>query len=76
MADLAQNTVQKISQLLSRLPKLPAEMTARNILIFCVISLLCFGSVMVAPKLYHVYSRGCDQQTGTRNERGQQIRRT
>ncbi|MCL5767983.1 putative lipid II flippase FtsW [Acinetobacter sp. ANC5681] len=48
MADLAQNTVQKISQLLSRLPKLPAEMTARNILIFCVISLLCFGSVMVA----------------------------
>ncbi len=48
MADLAQNTVQKISQLLSRLPKLPAEMTARNILIFCVISLLCVGSVMVA----------------------------
>lgn len=48
MADLAQNTVQKISQLLSRLPKPPAEMTARNILIFCVISLLCFGSVMVA----------------------------
>ncbi|ENW96933.1 putative lipid II flippase FtsW [Acinetobacter sp. NIPH 1852] len=48
MADLAQNTAQKISQLLSRLPKLPAEMTARNLLIFCVISLLCFGSVMVA----------------------------
>ncbi|WP_368570911.1 putative lipid II flippase FtsW [Acinetobacter haemolyticus] len=48
MADLAQNTAQKISQLLSRLPKLPAEMTARNILIFCVICLLCFGSVMVA----------------------------
>ena len=52
MADLAQNaiqkTVQKISQLLNRLPKFPAEMTARNILIFSVISLLCFGSVMVA----------------------------
>ncbi|EPF75159.1 putative lipid II flippase FtsW [Acinetobacter gyllenbergii] len=48
MADLAQNTVQKVSQLLNRLPKLPAEMTARNILIFCVIALLCFGSVMVA----------------------------
>ncbi|WP_038343485.1 putative lipid II flippase FtsW [Acinetobacter sp. A47] len=48
MADLAQNTVQKITQLLNRLPKLPAEMTARNILIFCVISLLCFGSIMVA----------------------------
>lgn len=48
MADLAQNTVQKISQLLNRLPKLPTEMTARNVLIFCVICLLCFGSVMVA----------------------------
>ena len=48
MADLAQNTTQKIAQLLSRLPKFPAEMTARNILIFCVISLLCFGSIMVA----------------------------
>ena len=52
MADLAQNaiqkTVQKTSHVLNRLPKLPAEMTARNILIFCVISLLCFGSVMVA----------------------------
>ena len=52
MADLAQNAiqkpVQKISQLLNRLPKFPAEMTARNILIFSVISLLCFGSVMVA----------------------------
>ena len=48
MADFAQNTVQKISHVLSRLPKLPAEMTARNILIFSVISLLCFGSVMVA----------------------------
>lgn len=38
MADLAQNaiqkTVQKISHVLNRLPKLPAEMTARNILIF------------------------------------------
>jgi len=48
MADLAQNMTQKISQILNRLPKFPAELTARNILIFCVISLLCFGSVMVA----------------------------
>ena len=48
MADLAQNTVQKISQILNRLPKLPAEMTPRNILMFCVVSLLCLGSVMVA----------------------------
>lgn len=49
MADLASNTVQKISQGWARLlPQLPAEMTARNILIFSVIALLCFGSVMVA----------------------------
>lgn len=48
MADLAQNMTQKISQILNRLPKFPEELTARNILIFCVISLLCFGSVMVA----------------------------
>ncbi|MBC9230373.1 putative lipid II flippase FtsW [bacterium SPL81] len=48
MADLAQNMTQKITQILNRLPKFPAELTARNILIFCVISLLCFGSVMVA----------------------------
>lgn len=48
MADLAQNMTQKISQIVNRLPKFPAELTARNILIFCVISLLCFGSVMVA----------------------------
>ena len=49
MANVAPNAVQKIAQRLERvLPKLPAEMTARNILIFCVISLLCFGSVMVA----------------------------
>ncbi|MGR0306825.1 putative lipid II flippase FtsW [Acinetobacter beijerinckii] len=48
MADLAQNVTQKISQILNRLPKFPAELTARNILIFCVSSLLCFGSVMVA----------------------------
>ena len=49
MADLASNTVQKISRGWARLlPQLPAEMTARNILIFSVIALLCFGSVMVA----------------------------
>ena len=52
MADLAQNaiqkTVQKISHVLNRLPKLPAEMTARNILIFFFFFLLCFGSIIVA----------------------------
>ena len=37
MANVAPNAVQKIAQRLERvLPKLPAEMTARNILIFCV----------------------------------------
>lgn len=30
------------------LPKFPAEITPRNVLIFCVISLLCIGTVMVA----------------------------
>ena len=44
MADLAQNTVQKISQILNRLPKLPAEMTPRNIDFLCsVFTLFGFG---------------------------------
>lgn len=49
MADQMQNTVQKVGRLFERWsPRLPAEMTTRNVLIFCVISLLCIGSVMVA----------------------------
>ncbi|MDM1761400.1 putative lipid II flippase FtsW [Acinetobacter sp. 251-1] len=49
MAGLAQTTVNKITAVCERwIPKLPAEITPRNLLIFCVISLLCLGTVMVA----------------------------
>ncbi|MDQ9023053.1 putative lipid II flippase FtsW [Acinetobacter sichuanensis] len=49
MAGFAQTTVSKINQMLERwMPKIPAEITPRNVLIFCVISLLCLGTVMVA----------------------------
>lgn len=49
MAGLAQVTINKMNQLYDRwLPQVPAELTPRNILIFCVIALLCIGSVMVA----------------------------
>ncbi|WP_336965817.1 putative lipid II flippase FtsW [Acinetobacter pittii] len=49
MAGLAQTTIQKINHWYERiLPKWPAEVTPRNVLIFCVIALLCIGSVMVA----------------------------
>ena len=49
MAGLAQTTISKIQQVYERwLPKFPAEITPRNVLIFCVISLLCIGTVMVA----------------------------
>ncbi|WP_089605243.1 putative lipid II flippase FtsW [Acinetobacter piscicola] len=49
MAGLAQTTISKINQVYDRwLPKFPAEITPRNVLVFCVISLLCIGTVMVA----------------------------
>ena len=49
MAGFAQNTIQKISTALDRwLPKLPAELNVRNVLIFCVLALLCIGTIMVA----------------------------
>ena len=49
MAGFAQNTIQKISTVLDRwLPKLPAELNVRNVLIFCVLALLCIGTIMVA----------------------------
>lgn len=49
MAGLAQTTIQKINHWYERiLPKWPAEVTPRNVLIFCVVALLCIGSVMVA----------------------------
>lgn len=49
MAGLAQTTISKLHQAYERwMPKLPAEITPRNVLLFCVISLLCIGTVMVA----------------------------
>ena len=49
MAGLAQTTISKMNQIYDRwVPKFPAELTPRNVLIFCVISLLCIGTVMVA----------------------------
>lgn len=49
MAGLAQTTISKINQVYERwVPQFPAEITPRNVLIFCVISLLCIGTVMVA----------------------------
>ena len=48
MAGLAQTTINKISQKYNHwLPRVPSEITPRNILIFCVIALLCIGTVMV-----------------------------
>lgn len=49
MAGFAHSTVNKLQQLFARwLPRLPAEVTARNTLIFCVISLLSIGTIMIA----------------------------
>ena len=49
MAGLAQTTINKINQVYSVWgAKIPAELTPRNVLIFCVIALLCIGSIMVA----------------------------
>ncbi|AYA03072.1 putative lipid II flippase FtsW [Acinetobacter sp. WCHAc010034] len=49
MAGLAQTTISKINEAYGRwAPKLPAEVNMRNVLIFCVLALLCIGSIMVA----------------------------
>ena len=49
MAGLAQTTINKINQVYNEWgSKIPAEVTPRNVLIFCVIALLCIGSIMVA----------------------------
>ena len=49
MAGLAQTTISKMHQLYERItPKIPAGITVRNTLIFCVLALLCIGTVMVA----------------------------
>jgi cell division protein FtsW len=49
MAGLAQTTISKINEVYERwAPRLPAEVTTRNVLIFSVLALLCIGSIMVA----------------------------
>lgn len=48
MAGLTQTTISKISQKYTHwLPHVPSEITPRNVLIFCVIALLCIGTIMV-----------------------------
>jgi Bacterial cell division membrane protein len=49
MAEFAQTAINKINQFYQQwVPKLPAEVNPRNVLIFCVLALLCIGSIMVA----------------------------
>ncbi|WP_273778222.1 putative lipid II flippase FtsW [Acinetobacter sp. GSS19] len=49
MAGFAQTTIEKMQQVYTRwAPRIPAEVTPRNVLIFCVLALLCLGSIMVA----------------------------
>lgn len=49
MTGFAQTTINKLNQVYDRwLPKLPAEVNVRNVLIFSVLALLCIGSIMVA----------------------------
>lgn len=49
MAGFAQATINKINQIYDQwAPKLPAEVNVRNVLIFCVLALLCIGTMMVA----------------------------
>ena len=48
MAGMPQTTINKINQLYEQgASKIPAEWTVRNVLIFCVLALLCIGSIMV-----------------------------
>ncbi|MBD8009369.1 MULTISPECIES: putative lipid II flippase FtsW [Acinetobacter] len=49
MAGFAQTTINKLNQFYTQwVPRLPAELNPRNVLIFCVLALLCIGSIMVA----------------------------
>lgn len=48
MAGSAQTQIDKISKVYDKwLPKIPSEINTRNVLIFCVVALLCIGTVMV-----------------------------
>lgn len=49
MAGFAQTTINKLNQFYTQwVPRIPAEVNPRNVLIFCVLALLCIGSIMVA----------------------------
>jgi len=49
MAGFAQTTINKLHQFYTQwVPRIPAEVNPRNVLIFCVLALLCIGSIMVA----------------------------
>ena len=49
MVGFAQTTIAKIQQCYDQIaPKVPEQITVRNTLIFCVLALLCIGSIMVA----------------------------
>lgn len=49
MAEFAQTAINKLTQVYQQwAPKVPAEINPRNVLIFCVLILLCIGSIMVA----------------------------
>ena len=49
MAGFAQTTINKLNQFYTQwIPRIPAEVNPRNVLIFCVLALLCIGSIMVA----------------------------
>ena len=49
MAGFAQTTINKITQIYDQWAlKIPAEINVRNVLIFCVLALLCIGTIMVA----------------------------
>jgi cell division protein FtsW len=48
MAESTQTTIDKVSKIYERwLPRVPHEVTTRNVMIFCVIALLCIGTIMV-----------------------------
>ncbi len=49
MVGFAQTTILKLQQWYDHIaPKMPEQITVRNTLIFCVLALLCIGSIMVA----------------------------
>src|SRR5574344_2790900 len=49
MVGFAQTTISKLQQWYDHIaPKMPEQITVRNTLIFCVLALLCIGSIMVA----------------------------